>query len=257
MSVGRSSGLEAPIFYASPDGFSEDIIELDKSESHHASKVMRLRQGDFVMLVDGLGQACRGEIERIGRGRLVCVKVHTRIRNYGEPFVKLTLAAGLSVGSKLDTIVQKATELGVSRFVPILSERSKVKLDDPRRAANKIKRLNKIALAAIKQCRRSCCPVIAGPVSFETFVKETDPESVNLLFHPKASKTTLADCLSGDKVSRITVLVGPESGFSDDEAEAAIAAGYKSISLGQRILRSETAAPAVCAIVMDRLGELS
>lgn len=248
--------MDAPIFYAPPNAVDGDHIELEKAESHHAVAVMRMKQGDRVLVVDGLGQACRGEISQIGRGKNVRVLVHARLRNFGEPIVRMTLAAALSVGSKQDTIVQKATELGIKRFVPILSERSRVKLEDPKRAASKIRRLEKVALAATKQCRRSYRPEIADPISFESFLDESEPSDTHLLFHPSDAAESLQKCLPDENVSRVTLLVGPEAGFSDDEVAAAVAAGYRLVSLGDRVLRSETAAPAACALVMAHLGEL-
>lgn len=248
--------MDAPIFYAPPEAIDGDHIELPKAESHHAVAVMRLKRADMVIVVDGLGQACRGEIDRIGRGKNVGVLVHARLRNFGEPIVRVTLAAGLSVGSKLDTIVQKATELGIKRFVPILSERSRVKLEDTKRAASKIKRLEKVAMAATKQCRRSYRPEIADPISYQSFVNEMDPAAANLIFHPSDSAASLGACLPDENVSRVTLLVGPEAGFSEEEVASAVAAGYHLVSMGRRVLRSETAAPVACALAMAHLGEL-
>lgn len=249
--------MDAPIFHAPPESLDADQIELSKAESHHAHAVMRLKCGAMVIVVDGLGKACRGEIDRIGRGKNVRVRVHARLRNFGEPIVRVTLAAGISVGSKLDMIVQKATELGIKRFVPILSERSRVKLDDPKRAASKMRRLEKVALAAIKQCRRSYRPEIAEPISLNSFLDATEPSDAHLLFHPSDSAETLQRCLPDETISRVTLLVGPEAGFSEIEVAAAVAAGYHHVSLGGRVLRSETAAPVACALVMAQLGELS
>lgn len=249
--------MDAPIFYAPPEALDGNQIELPKAESHHAGAVMRLKRGDMLLVVDGLGHAYRGEISRIGRSKNVLVLVHARLRNFGEPIVRVTLAAGLSVGAKLDAIVQKATEFGIKRFVPILSARSRVKLEDPKRAASKIRRLEKVALAAIKQCRRSYRPEIAVPISFEDFVNQTDLAVSNLIFHPSETSNSVAQCLPDKNVSRVTLLVGPEAGFSEEEVAVAVAAGYRHVSLGCRVLRSETAAPVACALTMAHLGELS
>jgi len=248
--------MEPPVFYAPPDSFGGESIELSKVESHHAGTVMRLKRGDLVIVVDGLGNACRGEIGQAGTRGNFTVRVHARLRNFGEPTVRLTLAAGLSAGSKIDTIVQKATELGIKRFVPILSEKSRVKLDDPKRAATKLRRLEKVGLAAIKQCRRSYRPELAAPMTLQQFLKETDHSDVNLIFHPTDQCRPLEVCLESDHAARVTLLVGPEAGFSPSEVAAATEAGYRLVSLGRRVLRSETAAPTACALVMALLGEL-
>lgn len=247
--------MSIPIFYAPPDNRSGDKIALPSAEAHHAVAVMRLREGARVIVVDGCGMAARGEIVLATKSRVEIVS-HADIRNFGEPSVRLTLAAGLSVGEKFDTVVEKGTELGVRRFVPIISEKSKVKLVDPAKAAARRTRLEKVALAAMKQCRRSYRPDIATPLTLRLFLDETDCEDLNLAFLP-AEKAQSLDLLKAHAgVSRVNLLVGPESGFSEEETDYILKAGFLPISLGPRILRTETAGPVVTALVMDRLGEL-
>lgn len=247
--------MTVPCFYAPPENRSGDRIVLPSVEAHHAISVMRLKEGDRVIVVDGCGMAARGEIVTATKTR-VEVKSHADIRGFGEPAIRLTLAAGLSAGEKFDTVVEKGTELGVRRFVPIISERSKVKLAEPAKAQARRTRLEKVARAAMKQCRRSYQPDIATPLTIRQFLDETDRSDLNLAFLPVEGSATL-DLLKADSgVSRINLLVGPESGFSDEEVEYIARAGFIAISLGPRILRTETAGPVVTALVMDRLGEL-
>ncbi|UCD63359.1 MAG: 16S rRNA (uracil(1498)-N(3))-methyltransferase [Candidatus Zixiibacteriota bacterium] len=243
------------IFYTGGAPVDGDSVVLPRAESHHAAKVLRLRKGEIVILADGLGCAYRGEITRLGRGAPVQVRIHSVIRNFGEPQVRLTLATGLSTGSKFDTVVEKGTELGVSRFVPLITDRSTVKVDDPRRAMAKLSRYEKVALAAMKQSRRSLRPEITSPVTFENYMKEIDGESVNLLFHPGAS-AAFRDAALAPGAKRVNLIVGAESGFSDDEIASARDRGVTIVSLGRRILRTETAGPVICALVMNSLGEL-
>ncbi len=249
--------MDIPIFYAPPEKWTEEEITLAADETGHAVKVMRLKKGDPVMVVDGLGAAGRGEIRHIAADRKrLTVSVHSRVRNFGESSVPVTLAAGLSVGSKFDTIVQQGTELGIKRFVPIISEKSKVKFDDPKRAASRVKRLEKVALAAIKQSRRAYRPDISTPMSLDAFLKETDAASLNLLFHPGTGSKAFAPALFERQPTRVCALVGPESGFSEAEISRAVVAGFLPVSLGPRILRAETAGAVVCALIMGALGEL-
>jgi len=249
--------MQPPVFHAPPERIHDDLIDLPAAEARHALKVLRLRRHDQVVVIDGLGVAYRGRIGSVKRSGAVTVEVLSVTRNYGEPAVNLTLAAALSTGAKFDTIVQKGTELGVKRFVPLLSEKSRVKLDDPRRAENRRKRLEKVALAAAKQCRRAFRPYVCSPVTFAEFLGETDPASLNLAFHPGPGGAALASVVPDPPPDRAVLLVGPESGFSDTEVQAARSGGYTVVGLGRRILRAETAAPAVCALLMDRLGELT
>ena len=183
------------------------------------------------------------------------VEILATVRNFGEPMVKLTLAVGISAGGKLDQIVQQGTELVVTRFVPVITEKSKVRLDDDRRARNRVRRLERVALAATKQCRRSYRPDIATPVGLADFLTNVDDESLKLAFHPDQNAGRLADLVPGDDIKRVIALVGPESGFSDNEMELARAAGFSVVTLGERVLRAETAGPVICALVMNHLGE--
>ncbi|MBN1212878.1 MAG: 16S rRNA (uracil(1498)-N(3))-methyltransferase [candidate division Zixibacteria bacterium] len=247
--------MDTPIFYAPPKNINGEEIILPGDESRHALKVLRLKKGDRVLVVDGLGQAYRGEIRTAGTSA-VKVQVHSTIRNFGEPAVRLTLAAGMSAGTKFDAIVEKGTELGVKRFVPVVSEKSKIKLEEPRRVKNRLARLERVALAAVKQCRRSYRPDISTPVTFVEYLKEYDPEALNLIFTPDKNARPLEKIpFDGDR-KRVNLLVGPEAGFSPDETAAAVQTGFLPVSLGERILRTETAGPAVCTLVMYRLGEL-
>jgi 16S rRNA (uracil1498-N3)-methyltransferase len=243
-----------PVFYAEPDSCNGDIIKLSTAESHHAKSVLRLGRGQILMVVDGAGNAYRGEITGSSSGKTVDVAVHTRIRNWGEPMVKLTLAAGLSTGSKFDSIVQKGTELGVVRFAGLVCEKSKVKLEDSKRIKSRKTRLEKVTLAAMKQCRRSYRPEVAIPVDFEEFIKETDSDSLNVMFDPDGQQ--LSKLVFETDVRRVIALVGPESGFSAEEVDLATAAGFQVISLGPRVLRTETAGPVACALLMNLCGDL-
>ncbi len=248
--------MEPPIFYAPPDSLTQELIELPREESHHALHVLRLKPASIVMVVDGLGNACRGEIVTASR-ESVKVRVHNRRRDFGEPVVRLTLAAGLSTSSKFDDTVARGTELGVKRFVPIITEKSKIKLEDPSRARAKVTRLEKVALAAMKQCRRSYRPEISVPQRLPEFLREVDSESLNLIFSPTKDSVPFNRIELRDTIKRVSILVGPEAGFSDDEVAQAVQSGFTQVSLGSRILRTETAGPVTCALVMHRLGELS
>jgi 16S rRNA (uracil1498-N3)-methyltransferase len=247
--------MEPPIFFAPPDNVDGERIKLPPDESHHLSTVLRLKQSAIVVVVDGLGMAYRCEVISNDRNA-VTVHIHTQLRNFGEPAVRLTLAAGMSVGSRFDVVVEKGTELGVKRFVPVISEKSKVKFEDQRRAARRVTRLEKVALAAMKQCRRSYRPDITTPTSVAGLLEETDHAGLNLVFHPSAKAVPLGDIGFDSQIRRVSLLVGPESGFSGREVDLAVQAGFRAVSLGPRILRAETAGPVVCALVMHALGEL-
>jgi 16S rRNA (uracil1498-N3)-methyltransferase len=248
--------VQPPVLYAPPENIQDGLISLPKTEAHHAASVMRLKRASLVIVVDGLGTAYRSELVHV-TGKKVIARIHAEQRNFGEPGVRLTLASGLSAGHKFDTTVEKGTELGVKRFVPILAERSKVRMDDPKRAGSRVKRLERVALAAMKQCRRSYRPDIALPTNLSAFLREQEESDLKLLFHlsPQATALEQIDGALGPK--RITVLIGPESGFSGEEVDQACCAGFRQVGLGQRILRTETAGPVAVALLLQRLGEFS
>lgn len=248
--------MSQPVFYVEPNSVDNGIAVLNKTESHHALSVMRLSVGEMLLLVDGLGNAYRGEIQSIQKKKLVQVKIHSTVRNFGETDSVVTLAAGMSTNSKFDTVVEKATELGVKRIIPLVCEKGKVKLEDPKRIKAKQTRYNKVAMAAMKQCRRSYLPEIVSPTSFTELMTQTDDESLNLIFHPSQKSLKLSEIDMSSYQKRVTIIVGPESGFSPDELEKASENNIIAISLGERILRTETASPAILAIMMNLLGEL-
>ena len=248
--------MNYPIFYVAPDAVTDDILELDKVESHHALAVMRLTVGSMIIAVDGLGTAYRGEIIEAKKNKALRIKIHSTVRNFGEPNTIVTLAAGLSANSKFDTVVEKSTELGVKRIIPLLCQKGKVKLEDPKRIKTKQTRYSKIGLSAMKQSRRSFIPEIVTPTTFKQFMSQIDDESVNLIFHPSKKSKKLSEMTFSENIKRVTLLVGPESGFSDEEIDLALEKNIIPISLGERILRTETASPAILAIIMNLLGEI-
>ena len=249
--------MEPFVFYAPPDSINGDVILLSKNEAHHAKNVLRLKENSQVVVVDGLGTAYRGSLSGLSERKDAVVHVQNIVRNFGEPFVKLTLAAGFSEGYKFDNVVQQGTEVGVSSFIPVITEKSKIKIGNPAKAAARIKRLERVALSAMKQSRRSFCPTIATFIKFEDFLESIDKNSLNLLFHPESAENSFNRKAEISNIKRVNVLVGPESGFSDAEVDKAIASGFKTVTMGKRWMRTETAAPVACALVLCWFGELS
>lgn len=247
--------MQPPLFYAPPENRQADIVVLPAEESRHAARVLRLKAGTIVLVVDGFGVALRGELLTASPTRAK-VRILGEIRNFGEPTVRLTLAAGLSTGLKFSNTVEKATELGVKRVVPLLCDKSTVRVEDRKKSISRTRRLERVALAAIKQCRRSYCPEIRLPCRLDEFLSEIDRSDCNLIFTPSGRREPLISG-SDSKPVRATILIGPESGFSDDEVKRAVTAGFRPVSMGERILRTETAGPVACALVMQALGEFN
>lgn len=217
----------------------DDIIYLSGTEARHASKVLRLPVGEIVRLIDGQGEAEICEIAKITAARIEC-RVIKKVRNSGEASLSVTLAAGLSQASKFDSIIEKGTEVGVREFVPLITEKGKVKLDKPGVVTRKMNRWQRVGEAAAKQSGRSILPFINEPISLEEFLEKSDSQST-ILFHPDGIQITASEICSNIKGNEITVITGPESGFSPDEISSVLRKNCAVYSLGDRVLRAETA----------------
>jgi len=243
-----------PVFYTPPEDIVNDTLTIDGEEAHHVAKVMRLKKGDAIDIVDGLGKAHHCRISRVEKGIVTC-EIYQRTIDFGEPWHFVTLAAGLSAGMKFEEVIERCTGLGISRFIPLITEKSKVKIDSEAVRARKQERWRKVAIAAMKQTRRSRIPSIEPPILFgELFRKFADPGRL-LLFDPSGNILDFSQIVFDGDDKNYTIIVGPESGFSPGEIGTAREEGAHIISLGKRILRTENAGPSAAAIIMNQLGE--
>ena len=221
---------------------------LSPEESAHAARVLRLRPGEEVRLIDGAGRAFVGELISVAEKETrFAIRETVPSR---EPAVRLTLYQGLPKADKLEWIVQKLTELGAARIVPVETRYSVAKAKPGKDA-----RLVRIAREAVKQCGRAACPEIAAPMRFADAVEDMRRHERMLMPWEAARAATLAQVLEERPQARdIGVFIGPEGGIAAEEAEAAQAAGAVAVTLGERILRTETAAVAAAAVVFAILG---
>jgi len=207
----------------------------------HIVKVMRFSPGDRIICCDGTGNCYMTAIQEIRRDQVNC-RLMEKIHDDRELPVHVTIAQGLPKGDKMDLIVQKGTELGARALIPFTSSRTIVQLDE-KKQAKRIERWNKIAKEASEQSHRSIVPEISGVLSWKQLLKIADQFDLALLAFEGERVTTLYSYLQNLKGNlKILIIVGPEGGFSEEEAAEAGAAGFKSVMLGNRILRTETAA---------------
>jgi 16S rRNA (uracil1498-N3)-methyltransferase len=225
-------------------------VDLDGTAAKHVARVLRLRTGDALILFDNAGGEYRAAIVAFGRDT-VRVAVGEYLPTQRESPLHVTLAQGVSRGERMDVVVQKATELGVSRIVPLLTERTVVRLNQSQ-AANRLRHWRAIAIAACEQCGRNRVPEITAPMGLQEFLVSELPEGQRLLLNPDGGLKA-RDLPTSDAV---TLLIGPEGGLSDAERTAAGAAQFQALSLGPRILRTETAALAALAVIQQQLGDL-
>lgn len=227
-------------------------IEFDGDRARYLGKVLRARVGDSVIVFNGEGPEWPATITRIGRN-IVGLMVGEGYEAGTESPLKIHLVQAISRGERMDFVVQKATELGVKRITPILTEYGVVKLN-AERAQKRRDHWQKVAASACEQSGRTRLPLVDAPIPLQHwFGSKPDNVDAELILKPGA-KTALAT-LSAPK-TKVCVLIGPEGGFSDLEYEAAEIAGFKPMSLGPRILRTESAAIAALAILQSLWGDL-
>lgn len=221
-------------------------------EALHSTKVLRLNQGDFIEFFDGQGGIYRGNI--VEKDHLkVTVEIHER---FEEEKVSAYIILGQSLlkGNKMDLIVQKATELGASEIYPLTTQYSIPKINQES-IDKKIRRWRRIAIEASKQCKRASIPFINPVIDFPSFINTIDGDYLKLILWEKEKGWSFKDIFEKNKYNKkIILLIGPEGGFSEKEILVATAKDFLPISLGKRVLRSETASLAALAIVQYEIS---
>ncbi|MBJ6802051.1 16S rRNA (uracil(1498)-N(3))-methyltransferase [Geomonas propionica] len=221
----------------------------------HMARVLRLKEGVEVELVDGDGRRHSGVIAEVGAKSLTVRIDATTAAPEPEPGLRITLYQGLPKGDKLDLILQKCTELGIAEVVTFDAARSVVKLRGEK-TAGKQARFEKIVQEAARQCGRSSAPRVAIGGSLKEVLRDA-PQTVKLLLWEGEEKTTLRECLERYQAPEsVAVVVGPEGGLTTEEVATALACGFTPVTLGKRILRTETAGLALVSILQFHWGDL-
>jgi 16S rRNA (uracil1498-N3)-methyltransferase len=263
--------------FLSPEQLTSDEVMITGDNARHLSLVLRTQPGDTIAILDGHGKRYICKVLTVHKKEVVAEKITEESYSAESP-ISLTLAQGLPKGDRMDLIIQKSVELGVKRIVPVITERAQV------RTTEKVSRWRKIALSASQQSGREVVPEVDEPISFKDFINNLlpspsknvkDPESPTLensnQLAPERSKLglykiilseshgerNLKEVLSNLKDAQdITLLVGPEGGFSKEEVSTAVEKGFIEVSLGPRILRTETAPITAISIIQYELGDM-
>jgi 16S rRNA (uracil1498-N3)-methyltransferase len=269
-------------FYAPPAAFAPDgaSVTLVREETLHLRSVLRLKAGDEAFVFDGEGReyACVVVNDAAGAGRgaraaeTATLEVRGRVEaERAESPLDLTLAVALLKGEKFDLVVQKATELGACRIVPVETKRADVRLQPPRgggrgrEATDRVARWRRLALEAAKQSGRARLPEVCAPVAFQTLLEAEkaaiagagEPDARRLFFTERGGRglsETIGEWPS--RPAKLTALVGAEGGWDDEEIERAVAAGWLAVTFGGRVLRAETAAIVVAGLLQHLYGDL-
>ncbi len=237
-------------FYSLPENFSADLTSatLSEEETRHLRDVLRLNVGDPVNIYDGNGNEWEAKITQIERRSAVVEIIHKIDAAAPESPLNLTLAAVITRGEKYDLVIQKAVELGVTRLVPLFSIRGDVK---PAEAAKRMDRWRKIAAEATKQSGRAKFMEIAEPVDVTEFLQDSQAETT--IFFSERDGSHFSH--SGE-IKSLAAIIGPKGGWDDAELEAAKKEGAAIVTFAGRILRAETAAIAITAVLQHRFGDL-
>jgi 16S rRNA (uracil1498-N3)-methyltransferase len=241
------------------------MVELPPDTASHLARVLRARSGDNLILFNGDGREFDGAIEAVRGSRVSASVGHSRPVDRESPLA-ITLVQCVPRGDRMDFIVQKATELGVARIVPVLSQRSVVRLD-PGQAESKANHWRAVAVSACEQCGRTRLPAIEAARPLLNYLGDsTAGAGPRLVFEPQsgpplaaATNPGAAAANPGAAVSAIVdaeIAIGPEGGFAADELEAFRVVGFSRVALGPRVLRAETAAIAAVVWLQTRFGDL-
>ncbi|MBU1566884.1 MAG: 16S rRNA (uracil(1498)-N(3))-methyltransferase [Proteobacteria bacterium] len=239
-------------FFFDPLSRKEDTLFLAEEESRHVAKVLRLPVGSEMELFDGQGTVYRAIV--VATGRRVEVRIVGVVARDEGAGKTLWVGQGILKGEKMDTVVQKCTELGASRFSPFESSRCQGKAD-PAQNRKRHERWQRIGLAACKQCMRPKLMQIDAPTNLSDLLRGTDV-TVRLLFWEEEKDVRLQDIPDLQKAQSVALLLGPEGGFSPEEVDLARQVGWLTVSLGGRILRAETATLTAVSIVQFLIGNL-
>ena len=246
-----------PKFFVLPEKVRDNKILIDTDDVNHITRVLRLGEGDELLVCDSRGTDYEAKISEISDKSIIC-DIISENKSKTEADLELTLYQGIPKGYKMDLIIQKTTELGISKIVPVEMQSCVVKLENRKAEEKKVSRWQKIAEEAAKQSGRGKIPEISMPVTLKEAVEEM--ASLDLAFVPYEceDKNLLKPLLQANAGAKTAgFLIGPEGGFDASEIEMIKDKGILPVTLGKRILRTETAGLSVTSMVMYEIGDIN
>lgn len=243
-----------PKFFVKSKNINDHTVILENDNARHIGSVLRGKIGDMITVCDGEGKDYQCEITAITK-KEVTARIVDIFTNNNEPDIKITLYQAIPKSDKMELVIQKCIEIGVDRIVPVNTDHTVVKLEG--REDKKLIRWNKIAEAAAKQCGRGKIPEVSGVLDFRTAVNEAVGLDGVIIPYEKEKESTLKSYIKNYRGKTIGVFIGPEGGFSEREVEYAIEKGVTSVTLGKRILRTETAGLVASVILLYELEDLA
>ncbi len=225
------------------------------TDARHIRTVLRMKPGDFLVVLDGAGNDFEAQIKTISTDEVRVVPVK-RIRHSTDSPVNITIAQAMLKGKKMDMLARQITELGITRWIPFFSERS-IPVPAKEKLPARRERWRSIVMESLKQCQRSRMTAVGEIVSLDQVLEMGSVDDVKLIFWEEETRTLheVLDPLP-DKCEKIFAVLGPEGGFSEAEIKNAESLGYKSVSLGPRVLKAETATISVCTLMQYLFGDM-
>lgn len=248
-------------YFLAAEQFQDGTVTITGDDAHHLIRVMRAEPGDEIICSNGADREVLAKVGQIEKASVIADIIQELPMDH-EASVEVWIAQSLPKGDKLETVIQKCTELGAAKFLPFVSERTVVQYD-AKKEAKRLERWQKIAKEAAEQAHRNRVPQVENPLTWKQLVEQTKNCNLALFCYEKESGLRLRQLLAQASSSRsegrslrIMVIVGPEGGFTEKEWEEAVDAGCSSISLGKRILRTETAAMAALTCILYEFNEM-
>lgn len=247
-------------FFVSPSNINIEGNEIiiNGEDVKHISKVLRLTKGDLVEICDGKAYEFIAEINSVTKDEVI-LRIKDQQPLKSEPPIEVILYQSIPKSTKMDLIIQKTTEMGIKEVIPIITDRTIVQFKDDKDKEKKTDRWQKIAIEAAKQSKRGEIPKIHYPITFKEALEHCQINNLNIIAYEKENNTGIKESIMTAKDNnskKIGIWIGPEGGFTEKEIHAAKEQGVQAITLGPRILRTETAGFTVLSIVMYELGDL-
>lgn len=244
-------------FFVSENNIFSDMAMIEGEDVKHIYKVLRLKEGDKVNINDCNGNEFLGTIDYIDKSK-VEVKLLEELKLNNEPPIEVYLYQGLPKASKMDLIVQKCTELGIREITPIVTDRVASSINDIKRESKKLDRWNRIAFEACKQNKRTLIPKVKDIMSMDELKEQLKEMDLIVVPYENAENYGIKQMIKNIKseVKKVGIIIGPEGGFEQEEIEGLKNMEAQIVTLGPRILRTETAGFTCLALLMYELGDL-
>lgn len=241
--------MRTPRIFTAQALAAHSSIDLEEAPSHHLAKVLRMQAGRELILFNGRGGEYSASITAISK-KAVSVQLRDFIDEDRQSPLQLELAIGVSRGERMDWVLQKATELGATKITPLLTERTEVKLNNER-SDKKLEHWQQIIISACEQCQRNLLPELSKPIPIDEWLVQCNAE-LKFVLHHRDNQGLPAS----QNISRVALLIGPEGGLSESEIEQACKQHFSPLTLGPRVLRTETAPLAAISLVQYLWGDL-